>query len=378
MEVIVIVGLTHDKDTGNLNKITKYRGKISAGFAPNEGTPKVNYPRAAGYFRMLKEVIKNQRIGTAQKIVPIKEWVINEPVQEALQKACGNNVQPKKIEFYSLYKDPRDIWESCLAWFSAGEGLICKSQGRGTKAKNLKVDGDKREWVERECLYIDCPDYKSGKCKALGQMKVFPLIDLSPNPYRFETRSKNTILGIESSLVDLFVLAKAAHFIKELEAGKVLPFDGLFGAKLILMHRKTKSGGKEVFITDLMPSPEFTESVMEPLKRGLAAQSKTAKIVGAGGSVSLLEAAQERIIENSKNLELENIVAHDPVPLELADQQGIAVDFGGDGGEEIVETDEGDTVVETSENKNNVPEGLNKMASETLLDDTLSPPKDKE
>ena len=143
------------------------------------------------------------------------------------------------------------MWESCLAMFSSSDGLQCKSNGKGTNAKLLTFtpDGD-REWIDRDfdgikgCLYEKCPDSMSKKCKPLGMMKCFPTVDLTPNAYRFETRSINTIMGMESSFMKLWNLLNVAHAIKEKEAGKGLKFDGFFGAKMYLIHKKIKSGLK--------------------------------------------------------------------------------------------------------------------------------------
>ncbi len=326
----MIKGLTHD-EYGELNKIVKYRGKISAGFAPGEGPNKKNYPVACGFFRFLKEVVTVKRLGASQKTANIKEWILNEPVQQALEKSQTNpNKMPRRIEIVSLYKTIMEMWESSLAMYSGNEGLMCKSHGQGTNAKYLTFGPDgERIWINREfdgkegCIYKDCPDFRDGKCKPIGLMKCFPVVDMAPNPYRFETRSINTIMGIESSLHDMWTLLQAAHAVKQMEAKKPLPFDGFFGAKLQMVHRKTKSGGREIYITDIMPTEEFTELVMEPIRRGLITRRKQAKMVGSEGSMSMLENAGQRLIESSQKDDVEI-----GVPMDLDDQKEIAVNFG--------------------------------------------------
>jgi hypothetical protein len=258
------------------------------------------------------------------------------------------------------------MWESSLGMYSGTEGLLCKSHGVGTDAKFLTFKGSERVWTKRPCLYEECPDFKAGKCKPMGLMKCFPAIDLAPNPYRFETRSINTIIGLESSFSDLITLIKAAHMVKQIEAGKQLPFDGLFGAKLFLIHRKIKSGGKNVFITDMEPTPEFVESIMEPIKRGLAAKAKQSMLVGEAGSVSLLGDASTRLLEASKAATLDAEEA-ESVPIDLEAQRDVAVNFGADAGDidvpEVVET----VPVTTVE--------LGRQAVEALMDNEKSPKK---
>jgi len=361
----MIKGLTHSED-GELNKITKYKGKISTGYAPGEGPNHENYPVPAGFFRILKEVIHNKRIGKEQQIVGIKEWLLNEPVQKVLEQSCNNNPQPRRIEIICLYRDFSEMWESSLGMYSSTEGLLCKSHGVGTKAKYLTFPTSAtRLWVQRDCLYEECSDFKSGKCKPMGLLKCFPSIDLAPNPYRFETRSINTIIGLESSFYDLMILIRAAHMVKQLEAKKELPFDGLFGAKLFLIHRKIKSGGKNVFITDMEPTPDFAESIMEPIKRGLAAKFSQSRLPGAAGSISLLSNAGERLLESRTAL-IENAEIDSTVPIDTDSQREIAVNFGADAENETTET---------TASESTIPAELTKKATETLLDDKKSPKK---
>lgn len=367
----MIKGMTHNED-GTQNKITKYRGKISAGYGPGEGPEKKNYPTASGFFRMMKEVTKNQRLGASTTIVPVKEWVVNDEVQKKLVASCNNNPQPRRIEICCLYKEPAEMWESSLSMYSQNDGLICKGHGLGSTAKHLVFEDGDRRWEPRECLFEECPDYKSGKCKATGLLKCFPTIDLAPNPYRFETRSINTVIGIESSLSDLMSLVHSAHLVKQMEAGSRLPFDGLFGAKFFLVHRKAKSGGKNIFITDLMPTPEFTESVMEPIRRGLLVKAKNSKLIGAAGSMSLLQEAGHMLLEAGKSsAEIAETDAEGAVPLDLDDQRDLAVNFNSGDDEEVVEVSE----VQVQKESTSVPEDISRKAVEALMGDQVTPAK---
>lgn len=365
----MIKGLTHDED-GKLHIITKYRGKISTGFAPGEGPNKGNYPVAAGFFRALKEQVTTDRVGASKKLITKKEWVLNDKVQEAIERALPNpNKTPRRLEIVCLHKEPQDMWESSLAMYSSTEGLLCKSHGLETTARYLKFGPNgERDWVDREfngkkgCLYKSCPDYQEGKCKVIGLMKCFPVVDMSANPYRFETRSINTIIGIESSLQDLSMLLHAAHAVKQMEAQRELPFDGFFGSKLYLVHKKIKSGGRDVFITDLMPTEEFVQSVMSPIKRGLAQKAKTSNLIGASGAMSILDIAGQRLLEASPDV----VDIDGPVAMDMDDQQEIASQFGADADPEIIESFE--------ENKEIGDKG--RAAADALLnEDNKSPDK---
>jgi hypothetical protein len=254
--------------------------------------------------------------------------------------------------------------------YSGTEGLLCKSHGLGTTAKYLTFKGQERLWTERPCLYENCADYKAGKCKAMGLMKCFPVIDLAPNPYRFETRSINTIIGLESSFFDLMILMRAAHMVKQIEAAKELSFDGLFGAKLFLIHRKVKSGGRNIFITDMEPTPEFSQSIMEPIKRGLAAKAKQASMIGEAGSISLLGDASDRILAIAHQSVAE-VADTEAVPLELEDQKDVAINFNSDA-DEVAE----DRTEQQPESPH-VTKDAKKQATETLLDPEKSPKKEK-
>lgn len=319
----MIKGLTHDQD-GILHKITKYSGKISTGYSSGEGPNKENHPVACGYFRMLSEVVKTSRIGASNKMISKKEWVLNESVQKSLEEQNKNSKTPRRIEHVVLFKTPEEMWDSTLSMYSSGDGLICQSHGEGTPAKYLQFTPDgEREWVFREfdgkkgCVYKECPDFKTNKCKPIGLMKVFPMVDLSPNPYRFETRSINTIIGIESSLQDLWTLLNASHHIKQMEAGHELPFDGLFGSRLYLAHRKIKSGGREVYITDLLPTPSFTQMVMEPIRRWLDQRQSNALLPGGGTMDSLLSGASQKLLESNDSFN----------DLDIDDERAIAEQF---------------------------------------------------
>lgn len=335
----MIKGLTHDTETGSLNSIVKFKGKISTGFAPNEGPNQRNSPAAAGYFRILKEVVQTSR-SRSGKEQTVKKWVLNKEIQAKLEEITGSKT-PRKIEFICLFQDPDQLWESYLAQYSSTEGLICRSSGEGTVANYLQFnDKGERIWTEREfngingCIYKDCPDYKSKICKEFGIMRVFPIIDLSAQPYRFESRSVNTIRGIESQINSLWRLVKAAHMVKCAEAGKQLEFQGLFGAKFALVHRKARSGGRDIYITDIVPSDEFSKSVMNPITRGIKINQK-ASIASNVKEVAMIgsdiETSQDFIDVPSESMDSD-------------DERDVAVAFDTDAAQQHQEETESDTL----------------------------------
>ena len=370
----MIKGLTHNED-GVVNDIAKYRGKISAGYSPGEGSNNTNHPVASGFFRMLTEITRTKRVGIEQKAHAVKEWVLNTNVQDALVKHNNGSETPRMLKIVSLYETVDEMWESSLAMYSQTDGLLCKSHGIGTVAKYLEFDSDEnRKWVNRivdgfqGCPYQDCPDFKAGKCKAIGLLKCFPIIDLNPNPYRFETRSVNTITGIESSLRRMWALLGAAHTVKEKEAGKSLKFEGMFGSEFMLVHRKVKSGGRDVFITDLKPTPNFTKLVMEPIKRGFLKKSANAYLPGADGEVNMLEQAGMVLIESvGDNADLDGAV-----PINIDEQRDIAINFPTNAESDVNESD----IISTVDDGEKIDDNSKKDVSTVLLNEEESDSED--
>ena len=297
----MIKGLTHD-ESGVANQVVKYKGKISAGYNVGEGPNKENHPVASGFYRVMSEVTINERVGASQKVIPIKKWVLNTALQTKLEEINSNSTTPRLLSLVCLNNTVEDMWESSCCMFNSS-GLACKSHGEGTPAKMLKkLPGDKREWEFRSfngkpgCAYKECPDYKSGDCTECGTLKVYPTFDMAPNPYRFDTKSLNTILNIESALDRLWNLIKMAHAARVREAGKDLPFDGFFGARLVMKLDKIKSGGRDVWVTSLFPAADYVAELMDPIKRWMEARRNVAALPGAAGSMSLLDLAASKMI----------------------------------------------------------------------------------
>jgi len=329
----MIVGMTHDEGSLVPNMVVKLRGKISTGYMPNEPPNNTNAPKAAGHFRMLKEVTSTKRVGGSGTVVVVKEWVLNQPIQEALEK-INNNKTPRRIEIVCLNKTMDEMWDSSLSMFSKSDGLLCKSHGNGTEAKFLTFDNSgNRKWVSREfegkpgCPFLKCPDYISGACKQHGSLKCFPIIDLTPNPYKLETRSINSVIGMESSLLQLWELLKVAHVVKTREANAKLQFEGFFGLKLFLVHKKIKSGGRDVFITDIGPTPECIAMIMDPIKRGIEYQAKQSNVIAKSDSFSLISGLEQDLVALN-----DESVALPENEDDIEDGRSAAVEFGADAG----------------------------------------------
>ena len=294
---MAIIGLTHGEDGRIVDKVIKYRGKISTGWGPKEGPNKDNFPKQAGKFVFMKEETISRKAG--DKVLISNKWSENKAVQKMLEEASKSK-DPRTLETICLVKNPGDLWESFLAKYNH-EGLECRGGGIGTDAKYLTYNDDgEREWKTKPCTFESCPDYISGACKARGVMNVYPTVDaVPPNPYKFTTSSINTIRNIESSLDDIWNLLQTAHAVKESEAGRQLGFDGMFGLKIQLVLKKKKSGGRDVFVTEIVTSKKFRDSIMSIINREIGRKSEVAAIEG-GANVSLLENAAAVMIEHEE------------------------------------------------------------------------------
>jgi len=293
---MAIIGLTHNENGKLENKSVKYKGKISTGWGPNEGPNKANHPIQAGHFIAMVEQTVNQRVGN--KVVPVTKWSLNKEVQATIEKLPGNDKTPRILEVVCLYREPEDFWDSYLAMYNA-EGLVCRGGGSGTEATRLEYDADgERSWIKMPCEFPTCEHYISGACKARGSMKIYPTADATPpNPYRFDTSSINTINNIESALDDIWQLVRTAHAVKEMEAEHQLPFDGMFGMKFYLVLKKKKSGGRDVFVTELMASKDFKDNIMKVISRAITKKSEVQALEGESGTLSLLDAAATTLMK---------------------------------------------------------------------------------
>lgn len=325
----MIKGLTHDVDSGVMNAMVKYKGKISTGWQPNEGPNKKNSPAAAGFFRFLKQVNETKMMNGVKTVV--QKWSLNDVVQKKLSEINNKSEQPRRIECMCFDPKPEQMWESYLAKFSQAEGLICKSYGEGTVPTELVYEGDKRVRKPRlfngkaMCPYKECPDYKNNICKEMGVLKVYPTVDLSINPYQLTTRSLNTISSIEYALQTMFNAAAAAHKLRCIQTGNDnIKFDGLTGIKFTLVHRKIKSGGRDVFVTQIEHSDDFSSYVMKTIQQGIEGKQKML-LDGKGGEIIEPNLMIESGIDDG-----EGETPETPALLSPSDEKDVAVDFAAD------------------------------------------------
>lgn len=317
----MINGVTHTD--GILNRVSKYRGKISTGLEADDPDNTSGHLIALGYFRISKEVIETKK-GAGGKDISLKKWVVNDEVQKRLEIANTPSGQatckhPRKIKVISFFKDATEMWESFIAMFNQKDGLVCRGHGLGTKAKRLfYTTSGEREWREIDCPYKECEDYKAKRCRSMGILKCFPSIDAVPSlPYRLDTRSINTILAMENGLNDIWYMLKAAHRAKELDAAKELPFDGFFLKEMMLIHRKIKSGGREVFITEIHPTQGLVEEIMVPINKMIKNRPALEQKFGTS-SMSLLDQSAGTLLTDKTEIVDE---------LDHADGVSIATEF---------------------------------------------------
>lgn len=324
----MIKGLTHDAGTGVMNQTVKYKGNISTGYGPNDGPNKSNSPKACGFFRFMKQVNITKVIGGNK--MTIQEYVVNKEVQEKIQAANNGSLEPRRVECMCMDPTPDTMWESYLGKFSASEGVLCKSHGENTVPTELYYEGEERKYRPRlfdgkaSCPYKDCPDYKAKKCKEVGVLKTFPLVDLSINPYKFTTRSLNTITSIECALNTMFGAARMAHKMKCLQLGRDdIKFDGLMGVKFTLVHRKIKSGGRDVFITQIEHSEDFSNYVMSTIRTGIESKQKLLQ----SGNVDAIIEPTALIADNTSDGD--DMIPEPATLTSVEDEKEVAVQFNG-------------------------------------------------
>ena len=323
----MIKGLTHDVETGVINRIVNFKGKINAGYGPKEPPNTKNSPVACGFFRFMKQVLKTEVLNGAK--VQYQDWVLDPVMQKQLQEANRNNTEPRRIEAICMNAvSPSDMWESFLGKFTQADGMVCKSYGEGSKPQHVVYEGDKRVWKprlfkgENVCPYKDCPDYKEGKCKETGILHVYPLICDRMNPYQFSTKSKNTILAIESSLNTMYETMASIYCLAN-NVRKLGPdFRGIEGLTYSLVHKNIVSGGKKVFVTKIEFSDDYSAFAMGMIRTHLQTNQRLmmdrAKTLITGGQAQPPQ-EQEILLESSRALAIESDVedddAGDAVPL---------------------------------------------------------------
>ena len=313
----MIKGLTHDAETGIINRIVKFKGKINTGYGPNEAPNTKNSPVPCGFFRFMKQVVKQTTVNGVK--TQYQDWILDPVMQKQLQEACRGNTQPRRLEAICMNAiSPDDMWESFCGKFSGSDGLVCKSYGVGSKPMHVVYEGDKRVWKPRlfngkaECPYTDCLDYKEGKCKDTGILHVYPLICDRMNPYQLSTNSKNTILAIESALYTMYNTMAGIYCLAN-DVGKLgNDFRGIEGIPYSLVHKNITSGGKRVFVTQIDFSDEYSAFTMGMIRTHLQARQRL-MMAEAKSKMGMIgtEAEAGIALESNRNLAIESAIVDD-------------------------------------------------------------------
>ena len=311
----MIKGLTHDVGTGVINRIVKFKGKINTGYGPKEAPNTKNNPVPCGFFRFMKQVIKKETVNGVP--TQYQQWMLDPAMQKLLQEANKGATEPRRLEAICMNAvSPGDMWESFCGKFSASDGLICKSYGEGSKPMHVVYEGEKRVWKprlfkgENICPYTECPDYKEGKCKETGILHVYPLLCDRMNPYQFSTKSKNTILAIESSL-EIMYNTMASIYCLANNVRKLGPdFRGLEGITYSLVHKNITSGGKKVFVTQVEFSDEYSAFAMGMIRTHIQGRQKLmmaeAKAQIESGILTGPKEEEPALIEGNRNPMIES------------------------------------------------------------------------
>lgn len=246
----MIYGLTHDKDSGDLNETTSYYGKISTGYGPNEGPNRHNYPVSCGFYRILVQKIATIRQGNEN--VNIEKWVENVNVHNKVGK------EPKRLEFVCMGKEPKDIWHSRLAYWANGK-IRCRGDGKQAIWHEAKNDGTV-DAKPIQCPYHDCDYFKAEKCRAEARLKINLKEDFHlMTPYKLDTKSINSIRSIESSLNNIFENLFRIHALSGKAPGE---FGGLRGLTLLLVLKSKKTNAGNIVFISHIEIPEKSENAI--------------------------------------------------------------------------------------------------------------------
>ena len=146
------------------------------------------------------------------------------------------------------------------------------------------------------CIYKNCPDWVEGHCKETAVLKCYPDVAFTPpNPYRLDTRSINSVSRMSSNILEIWDMLKVAHTIKERSLNKELEFNGFFGVELYLVHKKIRSGGRDVYITEIHPTKELRNMITEPISKGLSLFQGSNPLSLNNAGKSLLENKQSDV-----------------------------------------------------------------------------------
>lgn len=296
----MIRGITHDVDDVLIGRET-WRGKISTGYAPGEAPGGKNRgPEQAHFLRIMRKVSETLSIPGSTETTRADKWVLNAPIQKLLEGEAKSE-QPTLMRFTCMYRTPDEMWESFVGMFAAG-GLTCKSNGLGTAAFRAKIDAEgTKHWEPyhsrnaegndtTECQLKSCPDFISGKCKLHGRLKVYPNIDLSMTPYRYDTTSEGAIAQIESMLHRVWSMLRTSHIIRCQTAGKKLKFDGLLGTQWVLNVIQFKGSHGINSNVELQPGTSLQKYIMAPIQEELT-KVQQAQVAGKDATFMSFENA---------------------------------------------------------------------------------------
>jgi hypothetical protein len=81
----------------------------------------------------------------------------------------------------------------------------------------------------------------------------------------------------------------------------------MFGLKMYLVHKKIKSGGKDVFVTELLASKEFREDIMKVISRAITRKDDARALEGEAGAMSLLDIAASTLVDEQAAIEVKSV-----------------------------------------------------------------------
>lgn len=293
----MIYGLTHDKNTGQAKDTTQYFGKISTGYAAGEGPNKTNHPVGCGFYRIL--VQKQIRVPqSGGKSIVVEKWAENPDVHNKVGK------EPMALKFVCVGKHPSEIWQSRMAYWANGR---IKCAGNGKTAVFYEDMGDGTV-ISKDitCPYHECPHFKEERCKAEGRLKVGLVDDYHlTSMYRLDTKSINSILSIESSLMSIYETLERLHIMTRAPMSKFYE-KGMQGMILRMSLKPKKSGKHNVFITYIEIPPETEKILTDALIKAMGDQSfisigkDSADVIKiTGGDSEPIAGDTEAMVENT-------------------------------------------------------------------------------
>jgi len=104
--------------------------------------------------------------------------------------------KPKRLEITFHSDDIEEIFPQYYKRYGKSTGLICKGDGEIANAINPETG----EFEEIECAGRDCPYFKKGQCKAIGNLHFIIRGVNRFGVYQLDTSSYNSILNVNGGL----------------------------------------------------------------------------------------------------------------------------------------------------------------------------------